>query len=256
MELMSGWTGRTACALQAALRLSNESFAAQLGIGVRTVASWHQKPTLRPQSEMQQILDTKLEQASAGVRARFAALVAGQPLARGAGAGSEHDGATAEAERRLGADPNIGAAPSSVVNTSSAAAALRVAIAVVVKDSEVLIVCRRGDDGGGISWQFPAGMVKPGASPETVAVRETLSETGVHCSVVRRLGSRIHPITNVLCDYLLCEYLAGDTQNMDIIENVSVVWVDRKILPRFIPPDRIFPPVLEALEVARDSTDS
>jgi hypothetical protein len=65
MELTSGWTARAACALQAALRLSNESFAAQLGIGVRTVASWHQKPTLRPQSEMQQILDTKLEQAAA-----------------------------------------------------------------------------------------------------------------------------------------------------------------------------------------------
>jgi len=243
MELTSDWTGRTACALQAALRLSNESFAAQLGIGVRTVASWHQKPTLRPQSEMQQILDTKLEQASAAVKARFAAHVADQPPARGADTDSEHDDGTAEAERRIGADP-------------SAAAALRVAIAVVVKDSEVLVVCRRGDDGGGISWQFPAGMVKPGISPETVAVRETLSETGVHCSVVRQLGSRIHPITNVICNYLLCEYLAGDAQNLDIIENVSVVWVDRKILPRFIPPDRIFPPVLEALEVVRDSADS
>jgi 8-oxo-dGTP diphosphatase len=227
MELTSDWTGCTACALQAALRLSNESFAAQLGIGVRTVASWHQKPALRPQSEMQQILDMKLEQASAAVRARFAALVADQHPARGAG----------------GSDPGV-------------AAALRVAIAVVVKDSEVLVVCRRGDEGGGISWQFPAGMVKPGVSPEIVAVRETLSETGVHCSVVRQLGSRIHPITNVLCHYLLCEYLAGDAQNLDIIENVSVVWVDRKILPRFIPPDRIFPPVLEALEVVHDSADS
>jgi 8-oxo-dGTP diphosphatase len=241
MQLTSGWTGRTACALQAALRLSNESFAAQLGIGVRTVASWHQKPTLRPQSEMQQILDTKLEQASAAVKARFAALVADQPPA---------------AEQRLGDDPNTGAASCPVPNTPSAAAALRVAIAVAVKDSEVLIVCRRGDDGGGISWQFPAGMVKPGVSPETVAVRETLSETGVHCSVVRQLGSRIHPITNVLCNYLLCDYLAGEAQNLDVIENVSVVWVDRKVLPRFIPPDRIFPPVLEALEVVRDSADS
>lgn len=242
MELTSGWTGRTACALQAALRLSNESFAAQLGIGVRTVASWHQKPTLRPQSEMQQILDMKLEHASAAVRARFATLIADQPSTRGTDTGSEHDDRTAEAERRLGANP-------------STAAALRVAIAVVTKDSEVLIVCRRGDDGGGISWQFPAGMVKPGVSPETVAVRETLSETGVHCSVVRQLGSRIHPITNVLCHYLLCEYLAGDAQNLDVIENVSVVWVDRKILPRFIPPDRIFPPALEALEVVHDSAD-
>jgi 8-oxo-dGTP diphosphatase len=243
MELTSGWTARAACALQAALRLSNESFAAQLGIGVRTVASWHQKPTLRPQSEMQQILDTKLEQASAAAKARFATLVADQPPTRSADAGSDPDDGTAEAERGLGANPSV-------------ATALRVAIAVVVKDSDVLVVCRRADDGGGISWQFPAGMVKPGVSPETVAIRETLNETGVHCSVVHQLGSRIHPITNVFCHYLLCEYLAGDAQNLDIIENVSVVWVDRKILPRFISPDRIFPPVLEALEAVRDSADS
>jgi 8-oxo-dGTP pyrophosphatase MutT (NUDIX family) len=191
---------------------------------------------------MQQILDTKLEQASAAVKARFAALVAAQPPARGADTDSDHDDGTAEAEQRLGA-------------SLSTAAALRVAIAVVVKDSEILLVCRRGDDGGGISWQFPAGMVKPGVSPQTVAVRETLSETGVHCAVVRQLGSRIHPITNVLCHYLLCEYLAGDAQNLDIIENVSVVWVDRKILHRFVQPEQIFPPVLEALEVVHDSAD-
>jgi 8-oxo-dGTP diphosphatase len=243
MELTSGWTGRSACALQAALRLSNESFAGQLGIGIRTVASWHQKPTVRPQSEMQQILDTKLEQASAAVRARFAAIVADQPPTRGADTDSDHDDGTAAAEQGLG-------------TSLSTAAALRVAIAVVVKDSEVLLVCRRGDDGGGISWQFPAGVVKPGVSPQTVAVRETLSETGVHCSVVRQLGSRIHPITNVLCHYLLCEHLAGDAQNLDIIENVTVVWVDRKIISRFIPPERIFPPILEALEVVHDSADS
>ncbi|MCA1709588.1 MAG: NUDIX hydrolase, partial [Actinobacteria bacterium] len=156
---------------------------------------------------------------------------------------SDHDDGTAPAEQGLGA-------------SLSTAAALRVAIAVVVKDSEVLLVCRRGDDGGGISWQFPAGVVKPGVSPQTVAVRETLSETGVHCSVVRQLGSRIHPITNVLCHYLLCEHLAGDAQNLDIIENVSVVWVDRKIISRFIPPERIFPPILEALEVVHDSAGS
>ena len=40
MDLVTGWTGRAACALQAALRMSNETFAAHLGIAVRTVAAW------------------------------------------------------------------------------------------------------------------------------------------------------------------------------------------------------------------------
>lgn len=74
MEPLGGWTGRTASALQAALRLSNEAFAQRLGVGVRTVAAWHQKPTLRPRSEMQQVLDTALEQATPAEKQRYAQL--------------------------------------------------------------------------------------------------------------------------------------------------------------------------------------
>lgn len=127
--------------------------------------------------------------------------------------------------------------------------ALRVAVAVVVKDFEVLVVCRRGDEGNGIAWQFPAGIVKPGVSSETAAVRETLAETGVHCAVVRKLGSRVHPITNVVCDYMLCDYLTGNAENIDIIENAGVAWVSRDRLARFIPVEQIYPPVLDALQV-------
>jgi len=46
-------------------------------------------------------------------------------------------------------------------------------------------------------------VVKPGVPPATAAVRETLAETGVHCTVLRPLGSRIHPITGVDCHYLI-----------------------------------------------------
>src|ERR1700742_892342 len=43
MDLATGWTGRSAVALQAALRLSNQRFADKLGIGERTVWGWHDK---------------------------------------------------------------------------------------------------------------------------------------------------------------------------------------------------------------------
>jgi transcriptional regulator with XRE-family HTH domain len=71
MEPVQLWTGRTACALQAALRMTNESFAAHLGTAVRTVATWHQKPDRIPSAEMQQSLDTTLECAGGGAQARF-----------------------------------------------------------------------------------------------------------------------------------------------------------------------------------------
>lgn len=222
MELTDAWTGRTACALQAALRLTNESFAGHLGIAVRTVATWHQKPELTPKAEMQQLLDTALQQASDAAKTRFARLAAQQqamPLTL------------------AGDAPNEGYV-------------LRVAVAIVASEQQVLLVCRRGEDGAGISWQFPAGVVKPGTAPETVAVRETLTETGVHCAMTRHLGGRLHPITHVYCDYVLCEYLTGEAENLDVVENVGVVWADKAQLTRFIPAERIYPPILEALEVS------
>jgi hypothetical protein len=136
-------------------------------------------PDVTPRSEMQEALDTAFDHASPAVKARFG---------------------------RLAEDGDV---PVSADSDTSGAQALKVAIAVVVNESKVLVVCRRGEDGGGISWQFPAGMVKLGVASETVAIRETLAETGVHCSIVRKLGSRIHPITHVHCDYLLCAYLTG-----------------------------------------------
>lgn len=112
MDLATGWTGRTACALQAALRLSNEAFAEHLGVGVRTVATWHQKPALRPRPEMQQLLDTAMDRASATVRARFAALSDDPERPEGSSAADDRpgDGKADDAERRLSTDPSIAAA--------------------------------------------------------------------------------------------------------------------------------------------------
>src|SRR6266567_839127 len=101
MDLATGWTGRTACALQAAIRLSNEAFAEHLGIGVRTVASWHQKPSLRPRPDMQQVLDIALDRAPASVKARFAVLAGAPNWAEGtpaAEASTPEDAAAADAE--------------------------------------------------------------------------------------------------------------------------------------------------------------
>lgn len=135
---------------------------------------------------------------------------------------------------------------------SGGAHVLRVAIAVVVRGSETLIVCRRGMDGAGISWQFPAGIVKPAMIPGAIAVQETFAETGVHCGVIRELGSRVHPITNVVCDYVLCEYLTGEAQNVDVVENIGVTWVEKAELTRFIPAGRIYRPVLDVLELVAE----
>lgn len=103
MSLANGWTGQTASALQAALRLSHEAFAEHLGVSARTVAAWHQKPDLRPKSEMQQLLDTAHDRAPADVKTRFAILANEAPV-------QLPEGAAEDAEVRLSADPNMVAA--------------------------------------------------------------------------------------------------------------------------------------------------
>jgi 8-oxo-dGTP diphosphatase len=209
MDVVGIWSGRQACALQGALRLTNEGFAEVLGVAVRTVASWRAEPGVLPRKELQQALDTAFERAPEGARKRFALLAATDDVQ-----------------------------------------ALRVGIAVVVHDGRVLLVCRRGDEAAGISWQFPAGVIKPGVRPETVVVRETLDEAGIHVAARHRLGQRLHPVTGVHCDYWQCSFLAGELRNADPLENIDAMWVPLSDVGRFIPEDRIYPPVLAALEAA------
>lgn len=209
MTVVETWTARTACLLQQAMRMTNEAFAEHLGISERTISRWHANPEMVHRAETQQILDMAHRKAGEDVQRRFALLL--RPPA-----------------------PRV------------EAQALRVAIAVVVRGAEVLLVCRRGD--GQIRWQFPAGMVKPGGDPATVAVQETHAETGVHCTVREQLGERVHPVTGVIAVYHLADYLAGEPANLDPLENVDVTWVPLPSLTRFIPTDQIYPPVLTALE--------
>ena len=108
MDVVTGWTGQTACALQSALRLSNIDFARHLGVGTRTVSDWHDDPGLKPRPESQQLLDSALALAAPDVRERFAVLTGQAPPAVPAGSG---DGsAAADAERRLIADENVSGA--------------------------------------------------------------------------------------------------------------------------------------------------
>jgi 8-oxo-dGTP diphosphatase len=210
------WTGRHATALQAALRMSQDEMAALIGVAKRTIASWSEKPDIVIRPELQRALDTTYSRAEEHAKIRFA--------------------------RQLKADDDT------EVAAAGNAVALAIAIAVVVNNTDVLLVCRREADPSGITWQFPAGIVKPGATPATVAIRETLAETGVHCSVRDELGSRVHPLSGVSASYFLCDYLAGEVENRDEIENTSALWAPAENVTRFIPKQRIYAPVLRALE--------
>lgn len=210
------WTGRHATALQAALRLSQDEMAALIGVAKRTIAAWSERPDIIMRPELQRALDTAYSRADEPAKLRFA--------------------------RQLKADDDAEA------TAAGDAVALAVAIAVVLNDTDVLLVCRREADPSGITWQFPAGIVKPGATPAVVAIRETLAETGIHCTVRTELGSRVHPLSGVNASYFLCDYLAGEVENRDVVENTSALWAPKEDVTRFIPKQRIYAPILRALE--------
>lgn len=220
MDVVDTWTGRRASALRAALRMTNDSFAEHLGIAVRTVANWEAKPDLVLSSTMQQALDTVLSQASGETKQRFGLLLK---------------------ERSDEPGPSLGDSK-----------ALKVAIAVVLNGPMVLLV-RRRQSFGELSWQFPAGVVKPGQVSTEIAVEETFAETAVHCTVRRMIGGRIHPITGVYCEYFQCDYLTGTPENKDMVENWAALWVKRAEITRYVPEGQLYAPVRELLEAASDA---
>jgi tetratricopeptide (TPR) repeat protein len=66
------WSGREARALREALRMSVRAFAAHLGVAERTVTKWETAGGSRvPRPEMQAVLDTAFQRASADVHERF-----------------------------------------------------------------------------------------------------------------------------------------------------------------------------------------
>ena len=74
MQVIAAWTGGHADALREAFRMTNEDFAGHLGIGVRTVAYWRERPETRPRAKMQEVLDVALERAPDRVKAQFSLL--------------------------------------------------------------------------------------------------------------------------------------------------------------------------------------
>ena len=74
-QLITSWTGGYAGLLQQSLRMTNESFAEYLGVAVRTVANWHERPEIIPRPAIQETLDAALERAPDRAKALFTLLV-------------------------------------------------------------------------------------------------------------------------------------------------------------------------------------
>ena len=123
-----------------------------------------------------------------------------------------------------------------------------IAAAIIVNDGQVLLVRRRVAEGE-LSWQFPAGAVEPGETPEDAAVRETAEETGLIAAADKRLGERVHPNTGRTMVYVACHVVSGTPRVGDEEELAEVSWSDRATLTQRVPYP-FYGPVQDHLDAA------
>jgi 8-oxo-dGTP diphosphatase len=120
-----------------------------------------------------------------------------------------------------------------------------ISAAIITDNGRVLMVRRRVKEGE-LSWQFPAGGIESGESPEEAAVRETLEETGLKVEATSLIGQRVHPKTQREMSYTACRMVGGEAHVADADELDAVAWVGLGEIPQYVPYG-LFGPVQEYL---------
>ncbi|MDD3999503.1 MAG: TIR domain-containing protein [Bacilli bacterium] len=126
----------------------------------------------------------------------------------------------------------------------------KIAVGVCVNNEDVLMVKRKVSEGR-LCWQFPAAMTRVSESMEQKVCREVYQETGIRTTVIKSLGSRIHPDTGVAIFYYALKFAGGDLENKDDYENELVRWIPVQDYEQYITSD-IFIGVKQYLKVDKN----
>jgi mutator protein MutT len=103
------------------------------------------------------------------------------------------------------------------------APAVRVGIAVIVREGKVLID-RRGSGPMAGWWEFPGGKVRPGETPAECVARECREEIGLQVEPLELLRTAVHdyPHGRVELHFYLCRPGDGEPRPIEVAE---LAWV-------------------------------
>jgi 8-oxo-dGTP diphosphatase len=104
-----------------------------------------------------------------------------------------------------------------------------IALGVVKKDDEVLVIRRREIEQGlnneTLTWVFPGGKVESNETVEESVIREVLEESGYSVEIISAIDERQHPTFPAYMSYLACKLVSdeiSETKDQGIAE---VKWV-------------------------------
>jgi 8-oxo-dGTP diphosphatase len=130
----------------------------------------------------------------------------------------------------------------------------KIAVAVVQKNNEILLVRRRRKEGN-LQWQFPSGEIESAESNEQACMREVFEETNVTCRTVKKFGERIHPDSHVEIHYWLCDYVSGEAIVKDDDELDQVQWCNPSTVGKLIT-SSLFQPIADYLDSLTNSKNN
>ena len=115
------------------------------------------------------------------------------------------------------------------------------AIAIVVRDSKVLICQRKDDDTFGGYWEFPGGKQEDGETLEQCLARELREELAIAASPIARLATVEHEYDHVQVRLhpFICAHESGEVEHL---ECQASRWINPHALR-----DYRFPPANETL---------
>src|SRR5579864_2888069 len=112
---------------------------------------------------------------------------------------------------------------------------LTVAVALIVRNSKLLVCQRHRDDSHALQWEFPGGKVEPGESPAQALVRELREELGVDAMIGKELYRTRHRYGDSQSEFRLI-FFQADVDDSASFQNLvfeKFEWTDISSLPRY-----------------------